>query len=227
MEPKSDAQSVCSPVLPDADWRSPQIDQIAMALNKVQAKLLPALKTEENPFFKSSYADLTSCWNAIRSLLAENGLAVAQTPQWKDGHSVLSTILLHTSGQYIRGELPLNPVKNDPQSLGSAVTYMRRYGLSAIVGICTEDDDGNAATGGNNQSSTQGKPTQGDTGGKPISEAQVKRLLAISIKAGWKKEDLITFLQAKMKPAISSLDQIPWTKYEDICKWVETHPYQK
>ena len=123
--------------------KSDTIGELAKALAAVQGKLAGAKKDSENPFFKSKYADLSSVWDSCRKLLADNGLAVVQTCSAGYGREVIrvDTILVHTSGEWISGQLDITPSKNDPQGIGSALTYARRYGLSAIVGVCQEDDD--------------------------------------------------------------------------------------
>ncbi|MBV6343128.1 ERF family protein [Candidatus Magnetobacterium casense] len=127
--------------------KSATIAELAKALCKAQATMQKAIKGSVNPHFKSKYADLESIWDACREALISNGLAVVQTnAPWSDG-VVIETTLLHTSGEYITGSLVLRPVKNDPQGVGSAITYGRRYGLASMVGICAEDDDdANAAS---------------------------------------------------------------------------------
>ena len=122
------------------------IDAIAPALAKAQAVMEGARKDATNPHFKSKYADLASVWEACRKPLTDNGIAVVQMtiPSDKD-EVVVTTRLLHTSGQWIEGDLALPVSKSDAQGYGSALTYARRYGLSAAVGIAPEDDDGNAA----------------------------------------------------------------------------------
>ncbi len=126
--------------------QSEQINELASALIKVQANLKPAHKDSENPFFKSSYASLTSVWEACRKLLTDNNLAVVQTTSAQDADSVtVQTTLVHSSGQWIRGELRMRPQKNDPQGIGSAISYSRRYSLAAMVGVCPEDDDAEGA----------------------------------------------------------------------------------
>jgi hypothetical protein len=100
-----------------------------------------------NPFYKSKYASLDTIWETIRKPLSENGLSVAQTMNLVNDKSVLETTLYHTSGEWISGTQLVNPVKDDPQSLGSAISYARRYSLSALLGIVSdEDDDANIAT---------------------------------------------------------------------------------
>ena len=130
--------------------KSEQINEIAAALSKAQAAMPPAKKESTNPFFGSSYADLASVVDAVRKPLAENNLAVCQTFNASADASTVTieTTLLHSSGQFITGELTLRPVKADPQGIGSACTYGRRYSLMAICGLAAEDDDGNAATHG-------------------------------------------------------------------------------
>jgi hypothetical protein len=126
---------------------SEQIDALAGALSKAQAKITGALKDSANPFFKSKYADLASVWDACREQLSANGLAVIQTTDIDpDGVTVITT-LAHSSGQWIRGRLRMIPVKHDPQGIGSCLTYARRYALAAIVGVAQVDDDANQASG--------------------------------------------------------------------------------
>ncbi len=146
--------------------KSDSIAHLAEALSKAQGQIKGALKDSANPFFKSRYADLASVWDACRKELSENGLSVVQVPEFLDGKPIIVTMLMHSSGEFIYGELPMNPVKDDPQGVGSAITYARRYALSAFVGIAPEDDDGNAASG-----KTETRTTQTRTFGKPPSES--------------------------------------------------------
>jgi len=123
------------------------IANLAKALSIVQGKLTYATKDSANPFFKSRYADLESVWDSCRSLLAENGLAVMQFPgEYFDGTMSLTTVLSHSSGEWISKEMSLPVTKPDAQGAGSALTYMRRYALAAVVGVVQADDDGNAAS---------------------------------------------------------------------------------
>ena len=132
--------------------QSDQINELAMALSKVQGEMSSAIKDSSNPFFKSKYADLSSIWNCCKEPLSKNGLAIIQTMDLKEGQNVLITTLAHASGQWMRSCLPILNEKNNAQGLGSAITYMRRYALSAIVGVtCDEDDDGNEACKGSDK----------------------------------------------------------------------------
>jgi hypothetical protein len=127
--------------------QSETIGALAAALSKAQAGITGALKDSANPFFKSKYADLASCWDACRRQLTENGLAVVQTIRTENDESLLVTTLAHSSGEWIRSELPIRAKDASPQAQGSAITYARRYALAAIVGLAQIDDDAEAAQG--------------------------------------------------------------------------------
>lgn len=121
--------------------------QIASALVKAQRDFAPALKTNSNPFFKSKYADLSVCVEAVIDALHANGIALIQRNHDCDNGVKVETILLHESGEeYSGGILHVPALKNDPQAYGSALTYCRRYSLMATCGIAPEDDDGNLAS---------------------------------------------------------------------------------
>lgn len=127
---------------------SPSIGELAKALAKAQGCMKAAQKTKSNPFFKSKYADLEATWDACRDALSKNGLSIVQMPFDNDGRIGVETMLLHESGEWIKGNLAVRMAKdNDPQNAGSIMSYLRRYSLQAAVGIATEDDDGNAASG--------------------------------------------------------------------------------
>jgi hypothetical protein len=131
---------------------SEQINELAAALAKAQGQIEGAKKDSINPHFKNRYADLASVWDACREALTTNGLSVVQSPSVMqsaencEAEYGVTTMLLHSSGQWMRGTLYLKPTKNDPQGAGSALTYARRYALAAMVGIAPEDDDANAAS---------------------------------------------------------------------------------
>jgi hypothetical protein len=126
---------------------SPELDQLATALALAQGSMQGAVKDRTNPAFKSSYADLASTWDACRVALSSNGLAVSQHPgRLEDGSVTVTTMLLHRSGQHITSVCSALPRDASPASVGSVVTYLRRYGLAAAVGVSPEDDDGQAAS---------------------------------------------------------------------------------
>lgn len=122
--------------------KSESIAELAKALCKVQAVIENAKKDSSNPFFKSHYADLASVWEVARKPLTDNGLSVSQLPGGCDGTKVkVQTILMHTSGEWLCSEFEMPYIKQDPQAVGSAITYARRYALAAIVGIVADPDD--------------------------------------------------------------------------------------
>lgn len=128
--------------------KSENINELASALSKAQGEMKPAHMNKTNPFFKNKYADLQSVWDSIRVSFSKHGLSITQTVHTDDKGSYLLTNLLHSSGQWLTSSIKLNPVKQDPQGVGSAITYARRYALSAIAGVCSdEDDDANMASG--------------------------------------------------------------------------------
>lgn len=153
--------------------KSEQINELAAALVEAQKKIKGAVKDSQNPFFKSRYADLESVQDACKEALLNNGLAVSQVFGVKDGKQVLTTVLMHKSGQWISGEQELVSKDNTPQGFGSASTYARRYGLAAIVGVVQTDDD--AETGMNREKQIpsfqrppqQSRPPQGGGSFRP------------------------------------------------------------
>jgi hypothetical protein len=147
--------------------RSANITRLAQALVKAQAAMKPAPKSSDNPFFKSRYSDLATIWEVAQQPLADNGLAVLQPiSSTQDGKgAIVTTILVHTSGEFVTSTFTVFPRPErerdrntkqiipgsepfvTPQSLGSAITYGRRYALAAMLGIVSDDDDGEGAEG--------------------------------------------------------------------------------
>ena len=131
----------------DTAEMSQEIGELAKSLAGAQAEIQTAAKGKVNPHFNSRYADLASVWEAVRAPLTKHGLSVVQLPL-SDGDRVgVSTTLLHSSGQWLRGTLWGKPDKPGPQALVSCVTYFRRTALAAVAGVAPDDDDGNAAEG--------------------------------------------------------------------------------
>lgn len=127
--------------------KSTSIKSIASALITFHVKVDTIKKDAKNPFFKSNYASLSNILAAIDEPLQESGLSFAQFP---DGAHSLTTILMHAdSGEFIQSTYEMKPVKDDPQGLGSVITYQRRYALASILGLnIDDDDDANTATFG-------------------------------------------------------------------------------
>ncbi|NBU34087.1 hypothetical protein EB118_16610 [bacterium] len=126
---------------------SDQIGELAKALSKAQAKMRHAKKDNINPHFKSKYADLASVIDEIREPFAENGLSLVQVPG-NDGPIInCTTLIMHESGQWIKGLFGLTPVQSTPQASGSCLTYVKRYSIQSMAGLGSgDDDDGNAAS---------------------------------------------------------------------------------
>lgn len=124
---------------------SETLGDIAKALLVFQSKVATIKRDGENPHFKSKFATLDNIIEGIKTPLAEAKLAYTQFPA---GENMLVTVLMHENGEWMQSTVKMLPVKSDPQGQGSAITYMRRYSLAAMLGLATEvDDDGNAASG--------------------------------------------------------------------------------
>ena len=118
--------------------------ELAKALCSFQKEMKPVVFDMTNTYFKSKYATLSAIVSAAVPILTKYGLSVTQVLV-DDG--AVRTALLHESGEFIEGTLRIEPAKKDPQGVGSAITYARRYSYASILGIVSdEDDDGNAAT---------------------------------------------------------------------------------
>lgn len=136
--------------------KSESIASLAAALAKAQGEMENAGKNSVNPHFKSKYADLAEILNTVRPVLSKHGLAVTQFPAFEAGTAHVETILTHASGEWMSGTCSAPVQKSDPQGVGSALTYLRRYSLAAVCGLAQEDDDANAAA---KPKTTATKPT--------------------------------------------------------------------
>lgn len=165
---------------------------IASALVKAQKAFGPALKTNTNPHFRSKYADLSACVEAVIDALNSNGIALIQhTHECSDG-VIVETMFLHESGESITsGKLHVPAAKQDPQGYGSALTYARRYSLMAACGIAPEDDDGNAASKRRDPIPTtfRSSPTMGEMEGLPDDQKEHIRDLAMAVLAAVKEDN--------------------------------------
>lgn len=151
--------------------RSDSLEKFAPAFVKAQREVKGARKSSVNPHFKSRYADLAEVEDACLDALNAQGIAVLQPVRSDGPTAIVTTLLLHESGEWLSEDLGLTAVQNTPQALGSAITYGRRYGLAAMVGVAPEDDDGNAAT---TQASgySQERPVVSATPAAPAGPAQ-------------------------------------------------------
>ena len=122
-------------------------DNAATAFIRAQANMGAATKSAKNPFFKNTYADLTAIQEAVFPAFHAEGFAIIQQGGADDFGRYMETQMVHTTGQVFSSRVYLECKPGDMQALGSAITYARRYGLMALSGIPTVDDDGNAAAG--------------------------------------------------------------------------------
>ena len=165
--------------------KSESIKNIAIAMNAAQSQMGGAHKGANNPFFKSKYADLGAVVQAVKEPFASNGLSYVQFPIEKGGRIGVETILMHVSGEWLSNSFTVQLTKQDAQGAGSAITYCRRYGLQAVAGIPSDDDDGNAA---------QNKS-------KPKHDTD---LVAVALECGWKVEQVLN----SYNPPLKSLSEI-------------------
>lgn len=147
---------------------SPQIADLVAALAAAQGALKAAEKSRTNPHLKSQYATLADCWAACRGPLSGAGLAVIQPIERTDVGVLVTTILAHSSGQWVRCAIEI-PCKGGPQDIGSAATYGRRYGLCALVGIAPDDDDDD-----DGESVERAAPQRGEAGDRRELESARK-----------------------------------------------------
>ena len=177
--------------------KSESIKNLAVALTKVQSKLQNAKNTADNPFYKSKYAPLGEVLDLIRPVLAEHGLSVIQYPSSDDGKTIsIHTMLVHESGEYIDFDpLTLTAEKITPQGAGAAITYGRRYSVSGIFNIASEDDDdGNSLEG--SKPKTTSKKFNKDTMEAipiPINQSEVMILEGLIKKTGTDKEKFLAY----------------------------------
>jgi hypothetical protein len=176
--------------------RSDSIAKLAAALVKAQSEMGNAVKGSANPFFKSRFADLNSVREACLPALNAHGVSVLQPTSVIDSKLYVETLLLHESGEYISGLYEVVVSKqNDPQALGAAISYSRRYGLQSMVNIGAEDDDGEKAMGRNVKPAASTTTTKTETAKTEVAEtpkrtgfgvkAPVVETVATGAEDGW------------------------------------------
>lgn len=139
--------------------QSESVKELCAALVVAQAELQTVTKDAKNPYFKSNYATLEAVTETIRPVYAKYGLAIVQFPVSGDNGSYgLETRIVHKSGEWMSATAFMRPVKDDPQGVGSLITYLRRYAAQAVAFLASADDDGNAAS--NNAQKLENAPTK-------------------------------------------------------------------
>lgn len=159
------------------------------ALALAQAELSNVLKDTANPFFKSKYADLASILDEVRPVFAKHGISIVQSPSYDAGVASVTTRIA-CKGEWVMATSSCKVVKDDPQGVGSATTYLRRYSLAAFAGVAQTDDDGNAASGKTDKA-PKAEPASppvgsGDRLAQIVGAESTTALRALTVR--WKKE---------------------------------------
>ena len=180
--------------------------KIAAALVKAQRAFGPALKDRTNPAFKSKYADLGACLDAVMDALNAAGIALVQRQHPHDGGVCVETVFVHESGEsYSAGLLTVPASKQDPQGYGSALTYARRYSVMAACGIAPEDDDGNAASKPKQATKPEAKPDAKPVDMSPKARADRMRVGVASGDAAGVAEALAMMAEKDMNEILALL----------------------
>ena len=189
---------------------------ISTALVKAQKAFAPALKDSNNPFFKTKYADLSTCVKAVIDALNDNGIALIQKCHNCPDGVMVETTFIHESGEMIDcGILHVPSAKNDPQGYGSALTYARRYSLMAACGIAPEDDDGNLASKG--RPAPVANPLNFAKTDASVLENKAKNIVESSVN---------TTLPENIEPVLRLALRIPGkddTLFESMTEWVDAY----
>jgi len=195
--------------------KSETIKELATALAKAQGQMGSAKKDASNPFFKSKYADLAAVVEAVKGPFSANGLSYCQFVDTDEQGLWIETILMHSSGEWLSGRLRMPVAKqNDPQALGSAVTYGRRYGLQAAAGVPADDDDGNAATG----KPGIHRPSDGAMEGLGDAEKTRARTLANGIVDAWESDDFSAAAEIWNAVKDSDIKVAAWSELGEFSK---------
>jgi len=222
---------------------SATIGTLVAALAKAYLSMTHAIKDSLNPAFRAKYASLTSCLDAVRAPLAENGLTLLQ-PATTDGAKVrVTSLLAHVSGEWLAATMEIPAGQPNAHGIGSALTYAKRYSLTSLLALgVDDDDDANGAMVGADTRELHTapppppppvtRPTPAPTTSSPsprrakdgegfISEAQGRRFYAISKHAGWSDDALRVFLADH---GHTSSKTIPWRDYDGIIREIEAGP---
>ena len=204
---------------------SENIIELAAALSKFQGKVSNPNNSKTAGVggkFSYKYAPLDEILNLVRPLLSAEGLSLIQSPVREDGFVGVKTLLLHTSGQYIEFEPVLMPLeKHTAQGVGAAITYSRRYSMSTILGIASEDDDDAISIETSSQGSniTVMNSNASTTRNSVLSEKQVARLYAIATAAGISDIQVHNSIKTDYKK--DSVKDLTRKEYDAICNRLE------
>lgn len=193
--------------------QSESINELATALAKAQGEIRNAPKDSTNPHYKAKYADLASVWNVAREPLSKHGLSVIQLTGGGPTAITITTRLMHSSGQWVESCLSMEPVsrqpgqKITPQDVGSCITYARRYGLSAMVGVAPDDDDD--AVLASTPQQKQATPRQGNvTNLRHESKSnELSEILALQKELGLSNDELARVCEISTLRGLSASDE--------------------
>lgn len=212
----------------DTVTKSESIKNLAAALSKAQKEISNVVKDSENPHFRSTFASLPAVVAEINKVLPKYDLSLVQVGTiLPDGRQALTTILIHSSGEFLQGSFALNPVRNDPQSMCGAITFFRRYAAQAMVNIGSEDDDGNAASAKPAPMQQQDDSSQiiaKMRAESAITPKQVALLFARARESGWDEKSVRDMIGARMD---CQVEKIPTPDFQDILGYFETTNFEK
>ena len=182
---------------------SNEINEIAKALSLAQSEMSGATKQSTNPFYKSNYSDLASVMQAISLPFSAHGLCFVQAAEANEQRVSVTTRIIHTSGQWLEATTELPPTKADAQGWGSAITYAKRYGLQALCGVPSVDDDGQEAV----KRVAAPKAT-------PINKKQAEEINLLIEDTGTDKVEFLNYYSTRAGSKITDLNQFPKDLFE-------------
>ena len=203
--------------------KSESIANLAQALALFQGEVVNPKNTANNPFFKSTYSPLNEVINTVKPILSKYGLSVLQSPSGDGEHIIVTTLLMHSSGEWIEGEpLVLKADKITAQGAGSAISYGRRYSLSAILGISSEDDDDANHASGNNEK-TPPRSQQREPVKKPVEQKLAEKPMApkpVNWPGFWANVKKLGYTEAEVH-AITGVESIKEWSHEKATELLE------
>lgn len=207
--------------------KSNEIGKLALALSKAQSEIKGAVKDSTNPFYKSSYADLESVIEAIKKPMVANELSFTQLTKFNDtGFLLIETMIMHSSGEYISGEYPvICKDMNDPQKVGAAMTYARRFSLASAFGVPQIDDDGNTAAEKPKEEPKKEAPKKPEVKGsdwvnKRPTPAMITRLFAIAGERKWSNDQVKATMKATWN--VESTKELTVTQYDSLVQVMQS-----
>lgn len=202
---------------------SDQVDALFAALATAQYQMGSATKDSTNPHFRSRYASLAAVLEAVVPALNKQGISLLQHPGYSAGVVSVTTVLAHKTGQWMSSTASAPAKKDDPQGVGSAITYLRRYAAQSILGLPVEDDDGNAASGSRGQRSASAglSRAQRDEVAARQERESMARLGAVLSAKSLRPEDVDRWCLAHSRPEIMAMGA---HRRNQLTAWLEAGP---